>query len=321
MAQFMPLFPKRGNVNAAQWCVVLTTRNRAAMLKRALESCARQTVRCDVVVIDEASTDATPEIVQQFPGTIYIRNAEPRGHSAAANQGILAAQAEWIKPLDDDDWLAPKCIEVMTDALTKAHAHGINPVLISAGSIEVDSNETELRRTRQLATQTACIKSHDLLTLMMLDQAPIGTPVQVGHRRDAALKVGGWNEHREFSHQHGDEVELWIKLAAQGDGVFLPDCVAYRTIWPGGSQLSIPPDERCRSNVYLKQQIAAQLGEPLPRGIEQYLALHWAIVAAKERNYAQAVRLGLRWMSNPMSMKYLLRRRNFEDAKNLLVAV
>jgi len=145
--------------------------------------------------------------------------------------------------------------------------------------------------------------------------------VQVGHRRDTALQVGGWNEQRAFTHQHGDEVELWIKLSAEGDAVFLPDFIGYRTEWAGGSQKIIPHEERVRSNMFLKREIALKLGTKIPRGIEEYVALHWAIVALKEKNYQDAVKLGFQWLHFPMAARTLLNRRQYKDAQALLIAI
>jgi GT2 family glycosyltransferase len=308
-------------MNVHRWSVVITTRNRSQMLRRAIESCVNQTVTCDIVVIDEASTDATPEIVKCFPEVRYIRNPAPLGHSASANKGIQASRTEWVKPLDDDDWLSPKCIEVMSDALAKAKSAGMAPTLISGGAANVTAEGREISRTRSLSDVSVGLRSRELLTLMMLDQAPIGTPVQVGHSRDAALRVGGWNEQRNFKHQHGDEVEFWIKMAAAGDAVFLPDLVGYRTVWTGGSQQIIPPEERYRSNLFLKDQIAIHLGSDCPQDIGPYLALHWAIVALKEKKFAQAFNLGLKWIRRPASAIRLLNRRSFKDAEKLAVPV
>lgn len=309
-------------MNVPQWSVIITTRNRAQMLKRAIESCVKQTVPCDVLVIDEASTYDTPEIVKCFPRVKYIRNTEQLGHSASANKGIQTSRTEWLKPLDDDDWLSPNCIEVMSRAVAKARSAGMAPTLISGGAANVTAEGHEIGRTRSMSELSVGLRSRELLTLMMLDQAPIGTPVQVGHSREAALRVGGWNERRTFKHQHGDEVELWIKLAAVGDAVFIPDLVGYRTVWVGGSQQIIPPEERYRSNLFLKNQIAVHLGSDGPLDVGSYLALHWAIVAVKEKHYGQALKLGLKWIRSPHSaITKLLNRRNFKDAKKLLVPV
>lgn len=278
------------------------------MLRRAIESCVKQTLPVEIVVVDEASTDRTAEVAQSFPAVKYIRNEVALGHSSAANRGIREARGEWIKSLDDDDWLAANCIEAMDNVVSRAEQAGFHPVLVSAPAVNMDEQEREIGRSRSFSGAPAVVKSRDLLEMMMFDQAPVGTPVQVGFSRKAALDCGGWNEHRQFKHQHGDEVELWIKLAAQGDIVFLPSHTAFRTIWSGGSQDVISPEDRYHSNVYLKDLIAAVLGTETPERIKSYLALHWALVAAKNRDMQLAYKLDLIWIKHPTSVKYLFRK-------------
>jgi glycosyltransferase involved in cell wall biosynthesis len=302
-----------------RWSVVITTRNRAKMLGRAIKSCLDQTAPPEIVVVDEASNDQTQEVVKGVPNLKYIRNPQAVGHSAAANIGIREADADWIKPLDDDDWLAPNCIESMNDAVASAKAKNLNPVLVSGRVINVDQNEQETSRSRPLSDVRAALKSHDLLELMMVDQAPLGTPVQVGHSREAALTAGGWNEHRTFHHQHGDEVEFWVRLGAIGDAIFIPNIIGYRTLWAGGSQDLIPPKERYYSNVFLKKKIAEQLEKEVSQDIRSYLALHWALVATKNRAYAQALNLGLKWMRSPASLVHIINQRTLKDAHKRLV--
>lgn len=280
------------------------------MLRRAIESCIEQTAPCEIVVVDEASEDDTQELVKEFPGLKYIRNERPLGHSAAANKGIKAADADWIKPLDDDDWLAPDCIEKMTAAIETARAKGLNPVIISGRAINVDEAGHELGHSRRSAGVPIAVRSSAHLRLMLFDLSPLGTVVQVGHDRAAAMHVGGWNENRVFSHQHGDEVELWIRLAGQGDFLFIPSFVARRTIWPGASQSRLSPAERYRSNLFLKSLIAAQLGEPVPENVKSYLALHWALTAARSKMYPEAARLGLTWLKRPHSIFNYLETRS-----------
>ena len=43
--------------------------------------------------------------------------------------------------------------------------------------------------------------------------------------------------------------------------------------------------------------------------VESYLALHWALVAAKGRMYGQAARLGVKWLKRPNSIFHLLEMR------------
>jgi len=97
--------------------VIVCTYNRADWLREAIESLV--TLETDgytyeVLVIDNASTDETPEVVKQAaessPCTVrYVREDEP-GVSFARNRGLQESEATWIAFFDDDeiaepDWL------------------------------------------------------------------------------------------------------------------------------------------------------------------------------------------------------------------------
>lgn len=284
------------------WSVVITTRNRASMLKRGIESCFRQTLPCEIVVVDEASTDDTPLVIQSFPNITYIRNDRALGHSAAANIGIRAASGQWIKPLDDDDWLDPSCIEAMDQCVSAAEKAGCRPVIVSGPAVVVNEEGREIRRISPFASTPVAVRSDDLLKLMMTDSADLGTPLQVGHQREAALAAKGWVEDRKFGNQQGDEVELWIKLAGCGDAVFMSSPVGFSTVWPGGVSRRYDPEFSYRVNVYLKELIADELGEYLSSRMQSYLAFHWALVAVKRKMFRQAIRLAMSGMKRPDSI-------------------
>lgn len=95
---------------AAKVSVVVATYNGARTLNACLDSLQRLNYPdYEVIVIDDGSTDATPEIAGKFPSVRYIRQ-ENRGLSAARNAGIAAAAGEIIAFTDDDcradeDWL------------------------------------------------------------------------------------------------------------------------------------------------------------------------------------------------------------------------
>jgi glycosyltransferase involved in cell wall biosynthesis len=63
-----------------------------------------------VVVVDDASTDRTPEFVADFarrlPGVVVaLRNETPEGPSEARNRGLAATTGRYIAYLDGDDWI------------------------------------------------------------------------------------------------------------------------------------------------------------------------------------------------------------------------
>jgi hypothetical protein len=64
--------------------VTIPTYNRAALLPEALDSvyaqeAAGELFETEVIVVDDASTDATPEVVRRYPGVRYIRLETNRG--------------------------------------------------------------------------------------------------------------------------------------------------------------------------------------------------------------------------------------------------
>lgn len=96
--------------------VVICTYNRAALLQDALQATCAQTLspeRFEVLVVDNGSTDATPQLVADFcrryAHVHYL--VEPKlGLAYARNCGWRAAQGAYIAYLDDDcqvppDWL------------------------------------------------------------------------------------------------------------------------------------------------------------------------------------------------------------------------
>lgn len=95
--------------------VVIPTRNRAAMLKRAIESVLNQSFKdFELIVVDDASDDETIDAVKSYQDERlrYIRHRENMGGSAARNTGIEAANGSYIAFLDDDDeWLQEKLSE------------------------------------------------------------------------------------------------------------------------------------------------------------------------------------------------------------------
>jgi len=112
--------------------VITTTiplRNAQAFVQETLQSVARQTRRPDrVVVLDNCSTDDTPQIVQAFKGLPleYIRNPRDLGPFGNFNRCLdFAADTEYLQILHGDDLIAPEFYEVMTRHLEDCSGRGM----------------------------------------------------------------------------------------------------------------------------------------------------------------------------------------------------
>ena len=86
--------------------IILPTYNRAGFLNRSIKSVLSQTFSdFELIVIDDASTDNTKEIVEGFQDKRirYIRNEINLERSTSRNKGIDLAKGEYICFLDSDD--------------------------------------------------------------------------------------------------------------------------------------------------------------------------------------------------------------------------
>jgi len=102
--------------------VIIATYNRASsFLRYAIQSVLRQTVhQFELIVVDDASTDNTEEVVRSFrdPRILYVRLARHTGTpSIPRNVGTLISQGTYIAYLDDDNEYLPCHLEVLHNAL------------------------------------------------------------------------------------------------------------------------------------------------------------------------------------------------------------
>ena len=89
--------------------VVIPVHNGAEFVERAICSALDQRdVTVEVIVVDDASTDETPEIIARFgDGVRYFRLSKQKNGIAATNEGIRQARGQLVCVLHHDDYLLP----------------------------------------------------------------------------------------------------------------------------------------------------------------------------------------------------------------------
>jgi GT2 family glycosyltransferase len=91
--------------------VVIVCYNQARYLRDAINSVLAQSYHgAEILLVDDGSTDQTPEIAQEYPQVRYIRQNN-RGLSAARNAGLHQSRGRYVVFLDADDRLLPNALD------------------------------------------------------------------------------------------------------------------------------------------------------------------------------------------------------------------
>jgi len=98
--------------------IIVPTYNRSELLQSAINSLLKQGTEgyfsYEIIIIDDASTDETSEVVGEIikhsPGLVRYVKGEGKGYTRALNRGLAESHGEWVALFDDDelanpDWL------------------------------------------------------------------------------------------------------------------------------------------------------------------------------------------------------------------------
>lgn len=116
--------------NAPIISVIIPVFNGHKSIARAIESAQRQTFTdIEIVVVDDASTDGTqnivPPLAEKDSRIRFIPLTANVGAGGARNRAIEEASGQWIAVLDADDWYEPDRLEKMLACAKKHQADAV----------------------------------------------------------------------------------------------------------------------------------------------------------------------------------------------------
>jgi glycosyltransferase involved in cell wall biosynthesis len=109
--------------------VLVAAYNAAPYIRQCLDSLVNQTLsNIQVVVVDDASTDETFHIVDEYamkdPRVVCVRLNENGGQAKARNVALGMADGEYVCMVDSDDWLASDALQCASEVLDAHLATG-----------------------------------------------------------------------------------------------------------------------------------------------------------------------------------------------------
>lgn len=103
--------------------VLIDTYNHEKFIEQAIVSVLEQdfpAAEREIIVVDDGSTDRTPDIVRKFEPRVRLLRKPNGGQASAFNAGIPECRGEIVAFLDGDDWWAPEKLKL---ALAQFEAH------------------------------------------------------------------------------------------------------------------------------------------------------------------------------------------------------
>ena len=245
--------------------VIIPTRNRAALLARALDSVFSQyglgeQFDLQVIVVDDGSTDSTATVVGKYAQVRCLRFSTNRGVAAARNAGIEASRGAFICFLDDDDVWLPRRLTLQLPAFRR------HP---EAGAVYSQVFDAHDGKPYPASARAVSGRIFDAL----LSGNLIGGVDAVLIRHEALEKTGYFDE----SLPPCEDWDLWLRLSLHFPFVFVPGLVAVylpspRGLWQSGEKgnnarviekaLQMLPDSRH----YIKLKCAARARTALKHG-------------------------------------------------------
>jgi glycosyltransferase involved in cell wall biosynthesis len=184
-----------------QYACVIPAHNEEKRIALAIESVLAQTARPrEIIVVDDGSTDGTPEVAGGFPGVEVIRCPSRHGPAHARNLGVSEATSPWIALLDADDRWDP---DKMREQLTLAESSG-------AGLVYCGIRIVGLAQSEPLVVALTRSRSHrGLVRKLLLRNCITGSDSAVVVRKQLLDEVGGFDEQLAV----GEDWDLWLRLS------------------------------------------------------------------------------------------------------------
>ena len=189
--------------------VIIPAFNVEDLISRALDSVLEQTLQpSEIIVVDDGSTDETPQQVKRYGGLVRYIRQKNSGPSVARNTGTRAATGDWIAFLDADDlWQADK---LAADARIADAAPDLSWIIsnhylcVFGDDQKIPRFDPEINQTRLSGRMT---HGSFLETLTWgLGWDPLGIVV----KKKVVEKVGGFRPGLNY----GEDLDLCLKIAS-----------------------------------------------------------------------------------------------------------
>lgn len=232
--------------------VVISSYNRPAMLKSALQSVLAQTyAELEILVQDDSTNEDCYKVVQNFSDgrIVYSRNDPPLGTSANLCAGYKRAQGKYLCTLNDDDRYDPLYLRTMVTAMERNEdcsvAFSDHFIIDEYGSVDQAATEASSRSFGRLKLSEGVVPNA-LLAGIVLQSIP----------GMFALFKREIIDFDDFPAEVSSGYDYWLIYLALRDGhhaYYMPQRLTYYRAHKGSQSAGFSdPAERLRFLDYLR---------------------------------------------------------------------
>jgi len=264
--------------------VLVDTYNHERLIEKALRSVLDQ--NCppgdfEILVVDDGSTDKTPEIVRQFAPRVRLIRKKNGGQASAFNAGIPECRGDVIVFLDGDDWWAQGKLRKIAAVFSADAALG----MVGHAFIESSDDGSERTITSHIPSSLR-LDSEDGASFFRLSRCYFGTS-RLALRADVARKILPIPEALVFE---ADEY-LFTMAAGLENALVLPDALTHYRVHAGNLFLGAGGSSAGERR---KAAVLAALAGALQQSLPSTGAAPQAVALAIEMVQAEADQLRLK---------------------------
>ena len=212
--------------------VIIPAYNYARYLREAIDSVFAQTYPAlELIVVDDGSTDATPEVLAAYGNRLRAIRQRNGGVSAARNAGISAARGEYLAFLDADDLWHPRKLEAQMARFESDPSLGL--VYCGAESFNSEGQTTQVWREG--------MQGRVAIHMLRFDRNAMAAPgCNIVVPKRVAEEIGGFDTRMAVS----EDWDFYYRVAVRYEIGFVRDALVRYRMHGGGAHRNVPEMEK-----------------------------------------------------------------------------
>ena len=222
--------------------IIIPTWNTSKITKKCIDTITEYLPKnyFQIIIVDNGSTDDTPQILGKLKSITYIRNSSNLGFSKANNIGVKKAKGEYLLFLNSDMELVDSSLVEMLNFIDSNSTIGmigpkfLNPDLTDQGSVIPLQTPLNAIKEYWFNIQNSYTKyTPQTIVPVKVDNISGGA---VLIRKSDFIKIGGWDEKYFFYYE---DLELCRQIRKQKLNIYyFPSCKVIHRHGASGSNLA-----------------------------------------------------------------------------------